>query len=65
MSMNQPDIEHIQRAVATSLHEHWVLFLVEGIILDRPETGRALSQRPKRKPEREAARRPQQDDVVR
>ena len=33
MSMNQPDIEQIQRAVATSLHEHWVLFLVEGIIL--------------------------------
>jgi uncharacterized membrane protein HdeD (DUF308 family) len=33
MSMNEPDIEQIQRAVATSLHEHWVLFLVEGIIL--------------------------------
>ena len=33
MSMNQPDIEQIQRAVATSLHEHWMLFLVEGIIL--------------------------------
>jgi uncharacterized membrane protein HdeD (DUF308 family) len=33
MSMNRPDIEQIQRAVATSLHEHWVLFLVEGIIL--------------------------------
>jgi uncharacterized membrane protein HdeD (DUF308 family) len=33
MSMNKPDIEQIQRAVATSLHEHWVLFLVEGIIL--------------------------------
>ena len=33
MTMNQPDIEQIQRAVATSLHEHWVLFLVEGIIL--------------------------------
>jgi uncharacterized membrane protein HdeD (DUF308 family) len=31
--MNKPDIEQIQRAVATSLHEHWVLFLVEGIIL--------------------------------
>jgi uncharacterized membrane protein HdeD (DUF308 family) len=31
--MNQPDIEQIRRAVATSLHEHWVLFLVEGIIL--------------------------------
>jgi uncharacterized membrane protein HdeD (DUF308 family) len=33
MSMNNPDIEQIQRAVATPLHEHWVLFLVEGIIL--------------------------------
>jgi len=33
MSMNKPDIEQIGRAVATSLHEHWVLFLVEGIIL--------------------------------
>jgi uncharacterized membrane protein HdeD (DUF308 family) len=33
MSMNKPDIEQIQRAVATPLHEHWVLFLVEGIIL--------------------------------
>lgn len=33
MSMNKPDIEEIQRAVATSLHEHWVLFLVEGIML--------------------------------
>jgi uncharacterized membrane protein HdeD (DUF308 family) len=33
MSMNKPDIEKIQRGVATSLHEHWVLFLVEGIIL--------------------------------
>ena len=33
MSMNKPDIEQIQREVATSLHEHWVLFLVEGILL--------------------------------
>jgi uncharacterized membrane protein HdeD (DUF308 family) len=33
MSMNEPDIERIQRAVAKTLHEHWVLFLVEGIIL--------------------------------
>jgi uncharacterized membrane protein HdeD (DUF308 family) len=33
MTMNQPHIEKIQRAVATSLHEHWVLFLVEGIVL--------------------------------
>ena len=33
MTMNQPNIERIQRAVAASLHEHWVLFLVEGIVL--------------------------------
>jgi uncharacterized membrane protein HdeD (DUF308 family) len=33
MTMNQPNIEQIQRAVATSLHEHWVLILVEGIVL--------------------------------
>jgi len=33
MTMNQPNIERIQRAVATSLHEHWVLFLIEGIVL--------------------------------
>ena len=29
----QADMEQMQRAVATSLHEHWVFFLVEGIIL--------------------------------
>lgn len=33
MPMNQPDIEQIQRAVATSLHKHWGLYLAEGIIL--------------------------------
>jgi len=33
MSMNQPDIERLGRQVAASLHEHWVLFLVEGIVL--------------------------------
>jgi uncharacterized membrane protein HdeD (DUF308 family) len=33
MTMNQPNIEQIQRAVASSLHEHWKLFLVEGIVL--------------------------------
>ena len=33
MSTNNPDVEQIQRAVAISLHEHRVLFLVEGIIL--------------------------------
>jgi len=29
----QSDIQGIQRAAATILHEHWVLFLVEGIVL--------------------------------
>jgi uncharacterized membrane protein HdeD (DUF308 family) len=33
MTLNQPNIEQIQRRVAASLHEHWVLFLVEGIVL--------------------------------
>jgi uncharacterized membrane protein HdeD (DUF308 family) len=33
MATNKHNIEEIQRAAATSLHEHWVLFLVEGIIL--------------------------------
>jgi uncharacterized membrane protein HdeD (DUF308 family) len=33
MSTNGPDIAEIQRAVARSLHEHWMLFLVEGIVL--------------------------------
>jgi uncharacterized membrane protein HdeD (DUF308 family) len=33
MSMNEPNIEQIERAVATSLHRHWRLYLVEGIIL--------------------------------
>jgi len=33
MSMHRPDIGQIRQAVVTSLHEHWLLFLVEGIIL--------------------------------
>jgi len=33
MSTEQSDIRGIQRAVAGALHEHWVLFLVEGIVL--------------------------------
>jgi uncharacterized membrane protein HdeD (DUF308 family) len=33
MSTNQPDIDRFQRAVETSLREHWVIFLIEGIIL--------------------------------
>jgi uncharacterized membrane protein HdeD (DUF308 family) len=33
MSTNQPNIGEIQRAVSKSLHEHWVLYLVEGVVL--------------------------------
>jgi uncharacterized membrane protein HdeD (DUF308 family) len=33
MSMDRSDVERLGRQVATSLHEHWVLFLAEGIIL--------------------------------
>jgi uncharacterized membrane protein HdeD (DUF308 family) len=33
MSMNQPDIDQLQRKVLTSLRDHWVLFLVEGVVL--------------------------------
>ena len=33
MSMNQPDFGQRARSLATSMHEHWVLFLVEGIVL--------------------------------
>jgi uncharacterized membrane protein HdeD (DUF308 family) len=33
MSTDRKDIEQIQAAVATSLHAHWVFFLIEGIIL--------------------------------
>ena len=33
MSMNEPNIEQIERAVATSVHRHWPLCMVEGIIL--------------------------------
>ena len=33
MSTNQPDIAKFQRAVASALHVHWVLFLVEGVVL--------------------------------
>ena len=32
MSMNQPDTSPLQ-AVANTMHEHWVMFLVEGIVL--------------------------------
>jgi uncharacterized membrane protein HdeD (DUF308 family) len=33
MSTQQSGIRDIQRAAATVLHEHWVLFLVEGVVL--------------------------------
>lgn len=29
----QPDLRSVQRAVASALHRHWVLFLIEGIVL--------------------------------
>ena len=33
MSTDRPDIARIQRDVANALHAHWVLFLVEGVVL--------------------------------
>jgi uncharacterized membrane protein HdeD (DUF308 family) len=33
MSMNPSEIDRLQRAVASSLHEHWRLFVVEGVVL--------------------------------
>jgi uncharacterized membrane protein HdeD (DUF308 family) len=33
MSTNQPNIATIQRAVNQALHDHWVLYLVEGVVL--------------------------------
>ena len=33
MAMSKTDIERMQAAVVTSLHDHWGLFLTEGIIL--------------------------------
>jgi uncharacterized membrane protein HdeD (DUF308 family) len=33
MSANQPDIAGIQSKVAHALHEHWKLYLIEGILL--------------------------------
>jgi uncharacterized membrane protein HdeD (DUF308 family) len=33
MAMTNPDIQRMQAAVAASLHEHWALFLTEGIVL--------------------------------
>ncbi|MFZ0068787.1 MAG: HdeD family acid-resistance protein [Pseudolabrys sp.] len=33
MSTQQPSIEGLQRAATAALREHWVLFLVEGVVL--------------------------------
>ena len=33
MSTQQSGIQGIQRAAVAALHEHWVLFLVEGVVL--------------------------------
>ena len=34
MSINQPgNIAELQRVVEKSIHDHWVLFLIEGIVL--------------------------------
>jgi uncharacterized membrane protein HdeD (DUF308 family) len=33
MSTNKSDVEGLQAAVATSLHQHWKFFLIEGIVL--------------------------------
>jgi uncharacterized membrane protein HdeD (DUF308 family) len=33
MSINPPDLSSARRAVAETMREHWVLFLVEGIVL--------------------------------
>ena len=33
MSMDRPDADRLRSTVTTSMQEHWVLFLVEGIIL--------------------------------
>jgi uncharacterized membrane protein HdeD (DUF308 family) len=33
MSSNQPNISEIQRAVGKALHDHWVVYLVEGAVL--------------------------------
>ena len=33
MSTNTPDVERLQAAIRNSLHQHWTLFLAEGILL--------------------------------
>src|SRR5580704_14265241 len=33
MSMDRSDADRLRSAVSTSMQEHWVLFLIEGVIL--------------------------------
>ena len=33
MSISQTDVNRLRRAVLESLHEHWVFYLIEGIVL--------------------------------
>ena len=33
MTIDQQDAEHLGRAVAGAIHAHWLLFLIEGVIL--------------------------------
>lgn len=33
MSTTQPDIQQFRRAIAETLHRHWALYLIEGIVL--------------------------------
>lgn len=33
MSTNQPDVAGFRRAAAAALHEHWLFFLIEGLVL--------------------------------
>ena len=42
MSVNQPNIAGIQRAVANALHQHWKLYLAEGIALHAPAPRRGI-----------------------
>ena len=35
MSTSQPNIQDFRRSVAEALHRHWILYLIEGIVLHR------------------------------
>ena len=42
MSMDSGDANQLQRALAQSIHEHWVLFLIEGrVAVSQVESSRA------------------------